>query len=77
MTSISASRVHLNHRGRLATGFDTAVVLFDHGHVADTATFEQPFQYPAGISTVIVNGAIALRDGQRAPVGTGKSLRAG
>lgn len=77
MTSLSASRVHLTDRGRLATGFAADVVLFDPGHVADTATFEQPFQYPAGISTVIVNGAIALRDGQRAPVGTGKSLRAG
>jgi N-acyl-D-amino-acid deacylase len=77
MTSLSASRVHLVDRGRLAPGLAADVVLFDPAHIADTATFEQPFQYPAGISLVVVNGVVALRDGQRTPIGAGKSLRAG
>jgi N-acyl-D-amino-acid deacylase len=77
MTSAPASRVHLTDRGRLAPGLAADVVVFDPARIADTATFEQPFQYPVGLHAVIVNGAVALRDGQRAPVGTGQPLRAG
>jgi len=76
MTSRSAARVHLADRGRLAPGLAADVVVFDPARIADVATFEQPFQYPVGISVVVVNGAIALRDGHRAAVGTGRAVRA-
>jgi len=76
MTSAPAARLHLADRGRIAPGLAADVVIFDPSRIADTATFEQPFQYPVGISAVIVNGGVTLRDGQRAPVGTGRSLRA-
>jgi N-acyl-D-amino-acid deacylase len=76
MTSRSASRVHLADRGRLAPGLAADVVVFDPARVADTATFESPFQYPVGINVVIVNGVVALRDGQRGVTGSGKALRA-
>jgi N-acyl-D-amino-acid deacylase len=51
-------------------------VVFDPARIADRATFENPFQYPAGISAVIVNGVFALRQGQRARTAAGKALRA-
>jgi N-acyl-D-amino-acid deacylase len=76
MTSVPASRARIIDRGRIAEGLAADIVVFDPATVADTATFEQPFSYPAGIRLVIVNGTIALRDGQRAPTGTGKALRA-
>jgi N-acyl-D-amino-acid deacylase len=66
MSGFPASRVHLRERGRLAPGAAADVVVFDPSTVHDTATYGQPFQYPIGIEVVIVNGAIALRDGQRA-----------
>jgi N-acyl-D-amino-acid deacylase len=75
MTSVPASRVRILDRGRIAEGLAADIVVFDPASVADTATFEQPFSYPAGIRIVIVNGTVALRDGQRAPTGTGKALR--
>ena len=75
MTSIPASRVRLGDRGRLLPGFAADVVIFDPARVADTASFENPFQYPVGISTVIVNGAIALRDGERSASGSGRAVR--
>ena len=75
MTSRSAARVHLADRGRLAAGLAADVVVFDPARVADTATFESPFQYPVGINVVVVNGAVALRDGQRAATGSGRALR--
>lgn len=76
MTSAPAQRLHLADRGRLVPALAADVVVFDPARIADTATFEQPFQYPIGISAVIVNGTIALRDGQRSPTGTGRALRA-
>jgi N-acyl-D-amino-acid deacylase len=75
MTSRSAARVHLADRGRIAAGLAADIVVFDPARVADTATFEQPFQYPVGINVVIVNGAVALRDGQRSATGSGRALR--
>ena len=75
MTSLPASRVHLADRGRLAPGLAGDVVVFDPARVADTATFEAPFQYPVGISVVVVNGAVSLRDGRRSATGSGRALR--
>jgi N-acyl-D-amino-acid deacylase len=75
MTAQPASRLHLSDRGRLAPRMAADVVVFDPATVADKATYEEPFQYPVGIAAVIVNGAIALRDGERATSYTGKALR--
>ena len=75
MTSVPAARVHLADRGRLATGMAGDVVVFDTARAADTATFANPFQYPVGIVAVVVNGAIAVRDGGRPSTGAGQVLR--
>jgi N-acyl-D-aspartate/D-glutamate deacylase len=76
MTALPASRIHLRDRGRIAKDMAADVVVFDPTKVADTATYEDPFQYPVGIDVVIVNGVVALRDGQRADRHTGRALRA-
>lgn len=75
MTALPASRVHLRDRGRIAAKMAADVVVFDPSGVIDKATYEDPFQYPAGIDAVIVNGAIALRDGQRSDEHAGAGLR--
>jgi N-acyl-D-aspartate/D-glutamate deacylase len=50
--------------------------VFDPATIHDTATYAEPFQYPVGIGAVIVNGAVALREGQRDERRTGKPLSA-
>jgi N-acyl-D-amino-acid deacylase len=40
------------------------VTVFDPDRVADAATFANPFQYPVGVAAVVVNGRVAVRDGQ-------------
>ena len=77
MTALPASRIHLTDRGRIAAGLAADVVVFNPSTVADRATFEEPFQYPVGISAVVVNGAVALTEGQRASQTTGRALRVG
>lgn len=74
LTGFPASRAGLADRGGLARGMAGDVVVFDPATVADRATYADPFQYPDGIRAVVVNGGIALRDGQRSPARTGRAL---
>ncbi|NOT07754.1 MAG: D-aminoacylase [Gemmatimonadales bacterium] len=75
MSGMPAARLRLAGRGTIAVGAAADLVVFDPERVADRATFDSPFQYPVGIPTVIVNGAVALRNGERVGKGTGKGLR--
>lgn len=68
MTSLPASRLRLEKRGRLAAGYKADVVVLDPGSIADTATFTAPHSYATGVSDVLVNGVAAVRDGR--PTGT-------
>ncbi len=63
MTGLSAAQFGLADRGRLAPGCRADVVVFDAEHVIDRATYDDPEQPAAGISHVLVNGAVALADG--------------
>jgi len=75
MTGKPAARLRLTDRGRIAAGAAADLVVFDPATIADQATFEQPFQYPVGIPAVVVNGAVALRDGERVGRGAGRGLK--
>jgi N-acyl-D-amino-acid deacylase len=77
MSALPASRIRLGDRGRIAPNLAADVVVFDPTTIADKATFEEPFQYPVGIRAVVVNGRIALRDGERTEHENGKALRPG
>jgi N-acyl-D-amino-acid deacylase len=74
MTALPASRVHLLDRGRIALNLSADIVVFDAASIAETATYEQPFSYPVGVKAVIVNGRVALRDGQRSAARSGRAL---
>lgn len=76
MTRRPAQRVHLADRGRIAANMAADLVVFDPATVADTATFANPFQYPIGIRDVIVNGAVAVRQGEHVGKAGGLVLRA-
>ena len=75
MSALPASRIGLRDRGQLAVGRPADVIVFDPATVADRATYEEPFQYAVGYRAVIVNGVIALRDGERRGEGNGVMLR--
>lgn len=75
MTSLPASVFGFADRGRIAVGQWADLVLFDPATVADRATFENPFQYPVGIDTVVVNGRVVLDEGKHTGARPGKVLR--
>lgn len=51
-------------KGRLETGADADIVVFDAAAVIDRATYEDPVRYSSGFRHVFVNGVPALRDGE-------------
>ena len=75
MTSLPAGILGLTDRGSIKEGMWADLVIFDPATVADTATFEDPFQYPVGINTVLVNGVVVLDEGKHSNARPGKVLR--
>ncbi len=75
MTSLPAATLNLPDRGTIAPGKWADLVLFDPATVEDKATFENPFQYPVGIDTVIVNGKVVLDEGTHTGTRPGQILR--
>ena len=75
MTGLTAEQLHFKNRGLIKTDFAADLVIFDPATVADRATFTDPFQYPVGIDTVIVNGRIVLDKGRHTGERPGKVIR--
>ena len=75
MTSLSCERFGLVERGRIREGWWADLVLFDPDAVRDLATYEDPKREPEGIAAVLVNGAVAYRDGRHTGAGAGHPLR--
>jgi N-acyl-D-amino-acid deacylase len=75
MTSLPAQTFRLSDRGLLREGLAADIVVFDPATVADRATFEQPHQYPVGISHVFVNGVAVVSEGQATAARPGRALR--
>jgi len=77
MTSLSAAKLGLDDRGVLRPGAFADLVLFDPARVADRATYLDPWQYPVGIETVIVNGTVVIDRGTHTGARPGRALRHG
>ncbi|HSG07268.1 MAG TPA: D-aminoacylase [Longimicrobiales bacterium] len=75
ITGASARRLRLAQRGAIAPGAFADLVAFDPATVADTATFEDPHQYPLGIRVVVVNGVVTIRDGEQTGDRGGRGVR--
>ncbi len=75
LTSLPASNLALKNRGQLAAGYFADIVVFDPATIQDHATFEKPLQYSTGVSHVVVNGGIALANGEATGKATGRVVR--
>jgi N-acyl-D-amino-acid deacylase len=64
MTSLPATNLRIERRGRLAPGCFADIVILDPATIQDHATFEKPHQYATGVRDVFVNGVPVLRGGE-------------
>jgi len=72
MTSLPAERFGFTDRGVIREGAVADITVFDPATVQDKATFENPFQYPEGITHVLISGRWAVRDGATTEEGMGE-----
>jgi N-acyl-D-amino-acid deacylase len=75
MTSMPADQIGITDRGRIARGMKADIVAFDAGRVIDTATFDNPHQYPSGIEHVLVNGVAVVSGGSHTGARPGQVIR--
>lgn len=75
MTGKAALKFQLDRRGLLEEGYFADIVIFDPATIEDTATMENPYQYPVGISYVLVNGKVALEGKNEKVEREGRVLR--
>ncbi|WP_413334551.1 N-acyl-D-amino-acid deacylase family protein [Brevibacterium sp. GP-SGM9] len=64
MTSQPAERLRMEDRGVIAQGKIADIAIFDAASVRENSTYNDPWQLASGLSTVIVAGNIAVKDGQ-------------
>jgi len=76
-TSLPAAVTGLTGRGLLTPGMWADVVLLDPETVGETGSFSDPHHPPRGINWVLVNGQVAIDQGQPTGVLAGRVLRRG
>jgi N-acyl-D-amino-acid deacylase len=77
ITSAAAAKFKLEGRGIVKPGAFADIVVFDPAAIADKATWEDPHQYPTGISHVLVNGRPVIAEGRHTGAAPGRVLRKG
>ena len=67
----------MKSKGRLQAGADADIVIFDPTRIIDRATYREPTLPPVGLSDVVVNGVVVVRNGiLQAGVRPGRAVRA-
>jgi N-acyl-D-amino-acid deacylase len=74
MTWLPAEHFRLPNRGQIKVGYAADVVIFDPALVADSATYQTPHVYPAGIPYVIVNGELVVDGGRQTSARPGQTI---
>ena len=77
VTGETAARFGLRERGILAPGRIADITVFDPSAIAPRATYLDPVQLATGVRHVLVNGGIALTDGEQTEYRGGRFLRRG
>jgi len=75
MTLLPAMKMNIKDRGILEKGFKADITIFDRSTIADTATFQEPHQYPIGINAVIVNGRLVVCDNKHKRIRPGVVIK--
>jgi N-acyl-D-amino-acid deacylase len=64
ITSFPARVFGLNNIGMIRENMNADIVIINPSNLVSCANFKQPIQYSTGIETVIINGEIALKEGE-------------
>jgi len=76
VTSFPVQRFKLGKRGLLIPGYAADVTVFNPERIQDNATYDNPKLSPSGISHVIVNGKMTMKNGVHTQVREGTIIKA-
>lgn len=74
-SALTADTFGIEGRGRLKPGAYADVVVFDPERYAERATYEQPTLPAEGVRAVVVNGVLAVNEGQLTGRAAGRALK--
>ena len=75
MTSLPASQLNLEDRGKIAVGYVADLTVFDPETIQDQALFGDPHHYATGVRDVWVSGIPVLKNAVMSGTHPGKALR--
>jgi N-acyl-D-amino-acid deacylase len=75
MTSLPAETFDLKNRGTLQAGMIADIVVFDPDRMVDRATYIEPRKYAEGVAYLLVNGELAIEQGQITDRSEGRVVR--
>jgi N-acyl-D-amino-acid deacylase len=75
LATLPADNLSLPDRGRLKAGAFADIVVFDPNTIQDHATYAKSHQLSTGVSYVIVNGKLAVKEGAPTGAATGRVVR--
>ncbi|RDW21364.1 D-aminoacylase [Oceanobacillus arenosus] len=75
VTSFPVQRFKLGKRGLLIPGYKADITIFNQETINDLATFENPIQYPNGISNVFINGVKAIENKVNLKTSNGEMIK--
>jgi N-acyl-D-aspartate/D-glutamate deacylase len=74
-SGLPADIIGMKDRGYVRENLVADLAAFDPNELEDRATYEKPFEQSAGVRWLLVNGQIAIADGQPQGVLAGRALR--
>jgi N-acyl-D-aspartate/D-glutamate deacylase len=74
-SGLPADIIGMKDRGYVRAGLAADLVAFDPDEFEDRATYEKPFDTSTGVRWLLVNGKVAIADGQPQDVLAGRALR--
>lgn len=75
VSSRPAQIIGLKNRGILAQKYYADIAVLDPERLADNSTYTDPYQYSSGVDWVMVNGKIAVKNGELTGIKAGKFLK--
>lgn len=75
ITSFPAQRFKLQNRGLLLPGYKADITIFNEETINDLATYENPIQYPNGITQVFVNGMKTIENKKNLRISNGEIIK--
>ncbi|MDN4076028.1 amidohydrolase family protein [Fictibacillus terranigra] len=76
VTSFPAQRFSLGKRGLIVPGYHADLTIFNEKEIQDTATYQDPVHHPEGISHVIVNGMLTIKNKENLRQSGGNAIKA-